>query len=344
MKTPKKEFTRDQLIKYKKKVSALISKFKHSVPELSCQLIEKEFFYILKDITHCQLSGIKISNQSETSLILIDPLTKNKEINCNNVLLVSNNTKKFWNDLHSFLNENSHTNEFDHFNDLSARLNLTKNKMIEKLEDNDFIEIDINNIIQTNNKIPERILNLQFSEENRLLHKKLHNADLSVFIHKKKEKYLYNDKEIIAKVRGCRQRSLDKGFTCDLTFKNAKFLFKIDHCQLTGLPITKLTSNVESKTLCFSLDRINRFEGYNLSNILVIAQEANEIKGNLEKDNYTENLDNIRTILETTKSIMLKRHAHDTLENRIMPMSIDDIMKHYLSKRKNEKRCVFNIK
>lgn len=344
MKTPKKEFTRDQLIKYKKKVSALILKFKRSVPEFTCHLIEKEFFYILKDITHCQLSGIKISNQSEVSLILVDPLTKNKEINCNNVLLVSNNTKKFWVDLHSFLDENSHTTEFDHFNDLSARLNLTKNKMIAKLEDDDFIEIDINNIIQTNETIPERILNLQCAEEKRLLHKKLHNADLSVFIHPKEKKYLYNDKEIIAKVRGCRQRSLDKGFTCDLTFKNAKFLFKIDHCQLTGLPITKFTSNVESKSLCFSLDRINRFEGYNLSNILVIAQEANEIKSYLERENYTENLDNIRTILETTKSIMLKRHSHDALENRVTPMSIDDIMKHYLSKRKNEKRCVFNIK
>lgn len=344
MKNTEKEFTREELLKYKKELSSIIGSFKRSVPELKVDIIEKEVFSIFKSLTHCQLTGLPLSHRNELSLVIIDPLEIKKEININNVLFISNNIKKFWNDLHSFLLSDTNSQEHNFYKDLLTRLTFVKNTIQEKSKVKNFCEIDLEKIINTNKTIPERILNLQCAEETRLLHKKLHNADLSVFVHPKEKKYLYNDKEIIAKVRGCRQRSLDKGFTCDLTFKNAKFLFKIDHCQLTGLPITKFTSNVESKSLCFSLDRINRFEGYNLSNILVIAQEANEIKSYLERENYTENVDTIRYILEKTKSTMLKRHSYDALENRVTPMSIDDIMKHYLSKRKNEKRCVFNIK
>lgn len=344
MKNTEKEFTREELLKYKKELSSIIGKLKRSVPELKVDIIEKEVFSVFKSITHCQLTGLPLAHRNECSLIIIDPLETKKEININNVLFISNNIKKFWNDLHSFLLSDTNSQEHKFYKDLLTRLTFVKNTIQQKSQIKNFYEIDLEKIIETNKTIPERILNLQTCDKKRSLHLQKPHKDLSVFIRPKEKPYLYNDKEIIAKVRGCRQRSLDKGFTCNLTFKNAKFLFKIDHCQLTGLPITKLTSSVESKSLCFSLDRINRFEGYNLSNILVIAQEANEIKGHLEKNNYTESLDNIRTILETTKSIMLKRHSHDTLDNRINPMSIDDIMKHYLSKRKNEKRCVFNIK
>lgn len=151
----------------------------------------------------------------------------------------------------------------------------------------------------------------------------------------------YSDRAILRKIEMCKERSKSKGFTSDLTFENSKHLFSVTHCQLTGLPLVKATKTQEDNPFGFSIDRINRFEGYNVSNLLIVAHEVNKIKSKLEWSNYTESVENLREILTQAKDMMLKRHSHDNLHNRKKPLPIDTIIENYLAKSENYKKFVF---
>lgn len=332
---------RNTLNKNKKELNSLIGSLKRLEPLLNIQIINSEIFTVLKTLSSCQISGLPLNKISETSIVLLDPLLSLKDININNVLFVSNETKELWLEVHSFILKEENKDSFEYFKELKNRIQFVKEHIRNKSKSNSFVETNIDLIIQKSLTIPERILMLDPINIKNARDKYV-PTDLSIFIKTKPKKPWFTTKQKLFKINNCKKYSAEKGLTCNLNLKNSSHLFDITHCQLTGLPLVRGEKD-QAADLCYTFDRINRFEGYIDSNILVMAREANDIKGKLEKDNYSEDIEKIREILIETKQQMLKKYSNYKTYDRVKPMKIKNIIKQYLSKDPFEKRFDFTL-
>lgn len=321
--------------KLRTSIRVIMAQMKRRYPELAVDIIEKEVVSRLTDLTCCEVTGFKIEHLEGVQLIPINPYAKDT-VNINQVLVVHQQTWECWKELHKIIKE---TPDFINVDDYAAQLSLVQKTIRTKSNPSNLSPepMVMEPLVNRSLILPERIINLQNREANLAAFSKP-ILDLSVHIRKKS---FYSPRAIQRKIASCKERSKEKGLTCDLTFENAQHLFYVTHCQLTGLPLVKSTKKQEDNPFGFSMDRINRFEGYNVSNLLIVAHEVNKIKSKLEWANYTESVDNLREILTQTKEIMLKRHAHDNLNNRRKPLPIDTIINNYLSKDENHKKFIF---
>lgn len=326
---------RKKSTKLRTSIRVIVAQMKRRYPDLVVDIIEKEVLARITDLNFCEVTGFKLNHLDGVQLMPIDPYTK-ETVNINQVLLVHQQTWECWKELHKIIKE---TPDFIKADDYAAQLSLVQKTIRTKSKPSNLSPepMAIEPLVSRSLIIPERIINLQNREANlEQFAKPL--VDLSAHVRKHS---FYSPRAIQRKIASCKERSKEKGLTCDLTFENAQHLFYVTHCQLTGLPLVKATKKQEDNPFGFSMDRINRFEGYNVSNLLIVAHEVNKIKSKLEWANYTESVENLREILTQTKEIMLKRHAHDNLHNRRKPLPIDTIINNYLSKDENHKKFVF---
>lgn len=330
------------LVKLTTNMRSLIGRVKRYYPNLTFDILEKEVIARLKAThlngqSYCEVTGLKFNDMGNVFLIPANPYTTDV-VSINQVLIVHQQTVNFWFELHKIMKESP---EFMDVNDTKSQLSLIHDTIRAKSKITSLTPevIDHMTLIERTLVTPERIIHIsQRLAEPSKNHTPLPVFKPSDFIRKAS---FYSDRAILRKIEMCKERSKSKGFTSDLTFENSKHLFNVTHCQLTGLPLVKATKTQEDNPFGFSIDRINRFEGYNVSNLLIVAHEVNKIKSKLEWSNYTESVDNLREILTQTKDMMLKRHSHDNLHNRQKPLPIDTIINNYLAKSENHKKFVF---
>ena len=331
------------LVKLSTNIRAFIGRVKRYYPNITFDILEKEVIARLKATKinghfYCELTGLKFNDIGCVFLIPVNPYTTDV-VSINQLLIVHQQTVNFWFELHKIMKT---TPEFLDINDIKAQLSLIHDTMRAKTKPANLTPdvIDIESIILRSLLTPERIVHIsQRLADTAKSHTPLPIFKPSDFVRKAS---FYSDRAILRKIDMCKERSKAKGFTSDLTFENSKHLFNVTHCQLTGLPLVKATKTQEDNPFGFSIDRINRFEGYNVSNMLIVAHEVNKIKSKLEWSNYTESVENLREILTQAKDMMLKRHSHDNLHNRKKPLPIDTIIENYLAKSENYKKFVFS--
>lgn len=330
------------LEKLNSNMRSMIGRVKRYYPTLTFDLLEKEVLARLKatelDGTfYCEVTGLKFNDMGNVFLIPVNPYTTDV-VSVNQVLIVHQQTVNFWFELHKMMKA---TPDFIDVNDIKAQLTLIHDTMRPTIKPKSLTPNPVNHDVLISRSLvtPERIVHIS----QRLIEPATPRTPLPVFKPSDfvRKASFYSDRAILRKIEMCKERSKSKGFTSDLTFENSKHLFSVTHCQLTGLPLVKATKTQEDNPFGFSIDRINRFEGYNLSNLLIVAHEVNKIKSKLEWSNYTESVENLREILTQAKDMMLKRHSHDNLHNRKKPLPIDTIIENYLTKSENYKKFVF---
>lgn len=336
--------SRQGLAKLTTNLRSLIGRVKRYYPQLTFDLTDREVLDRIHatasgEHSYCEVTGYKFNDMGNLFLIPINPHIKGI-VSINQILVVHQQTVNFWFELHKIIKD---TPEFMDVNDSQAQLVLVHDALRAKVKTTSLSPAAVNHalLIERSQVTPERIINLKHNQE---ASKDAPLAPLPVFKASNfvRKPCFYSDRAIQRKIDMCKERSTSKGFTSDLTFENTKHLFHVTHCQLTGLPLVKATKTQEDNPFGFSIDRINRFEGYNVSNMLIVAHEVNKIKSKLEWSNYTESVENLREILTKTKDIMLKRHAHDNLHNRQKPLPIDTIISNYLAKSENQKKFIFS--
>lgn len=330
------------LEKLNSNMRSMIGRVKRYYPTLTFDLLEKEVLARLKatevnGIFYCEVTGVKFNDMGNVYLIPINPYTTDV-VSVNQVLIVHQQAVNFWFELHKMMKA---TPEFIDVNNVKAQLVLIHDTMRPTTKPKNRTPDDVNHdvLIERSLVTPERIVHIS----QRLIEPVEARTPLPVFKPSDfvRKASFYSDRAILRKIEMCKERSKSKGLTSDLTFENSKHLFNVTHCQLTGLPLVKATKTQEDNPFGISIDRINRFEGYNVSNMLIVAHEVNKIKSKLEWSNYTESVENLREILTQAKDIMLKRHSHDNLHNRKKPLPIDTIIENYLAKSENYKQFVF---
>lgn len=336
--------SRQGLAKLTTNLRSLIGRVKRYYPQLTFDLTDREVLDRIHatasgEHSYCEVTGYKFNDMGNVFIIPINP-NATGIVSINQILVVHQQTVNFWFELHKIIKE---TPSFMDVNNSQAQLLLVHDALRAKVKESSLAPDAVNHtaLIERALVTPERIIHLKHNQE---APKDVPVAPLPVFKASNfvRKPCFYSDRAIQRKIDMCKERSTSKGFTSDLTFENTKHLFHVTHCQLTGLPLVKATKNQEDNPFGFSIDRINRFEGYNVSNMLIVAHEVNKIKSKLEWSNYTESVENLREILTKTKDIMLKRHAHDNLHNRQKPLPIDTIISNYLAKSENQKKFIFS--
>lgn len=332
--------SRQGLTRLSNNVRSIIGRVKRSYPQIKFDLLEREVLTRIKascldNIGYCEVTGFKFNDMGNVFIVPINPYSTDI-VSINQVLIVHQQTVNFWFELHKIMKESP---EFLDVNDIKSQLSLIHDTIRAKYKKTSLSADVINHtaLLERSLIIPERIVNLQ----NRLASSAVDTTPIFKVSNHVRKASFYSPRAILRKIEICKERSNSKGFTSDLTFENSKHLFNVTHCQLTGLALVKSTKTQEDNPFGFSIDRINRFEGYNVSNLLIVAHEVNKIKSKLEWSNYTESVENLRDILTQTKEIMLKRHSHDHLTNRRKPLSIDTIIDNYFNKAENHKKFIF---
>lgn len=150
---------------------------------------------------------------------------------------------------------------------------------------------------------------------------------------------LFTNKEIKSKISSMRKTSNKKGLTSNINKQNSKHLFEMEYCQISGMKLERVKSaksNCHDDTVnLFTFDRINRFEGYNIYNILVVCNEANKIKAFMEKHNYTESQDNLINIIKKVRDLIVMKYENDKnfSFDPTKAKSPEEIVNKYLNKK-----------
>lgn len=340
-----------------KRASDMLRKLSYSYPKIRHNIAPHEILKLVNKLDHCQISGkVFIDMERELYIVPVNPFEE-KVVNVDRIIIACRIAKKFYWNLQDFVRHNSDFT-FSEFLNSQARFQLSKQQTIEHYQKHDpsgvhsFVDIgNYDEIIslaekptskeKLNEKIkanpsPETINNLASIKPLRPIirtpsvpkaKKKKANSDT-----------LFSETIIRKKISVYHTRSKIKGFSSDLTYENSRDIFCRRYCQLTGMLLKKYDHVKFAPSDSFSIDRINRFEGYNRANILVMCHEANQIKAALEKFNYTENIKQLKEILEETKRRVFHKFKDDpNYQFRINKVkSVDEIIKEYLKKKKEQ--------
>lgn len=325
----------------------LIKKFEMLFPEFEHDLNIDDLVDKLDKIKYCQISGriFRSSNKSDIYIAPILPFNHKMLVTIERVAFICKDAKRFYRKIFEYIIENPNSENTEQFRDMKLIFNTTRNVAIEKNnnktknEQSDFTDepLDYEQLIakasiKTSNDLRRQNLSIirkEIEEPFKLVNSRFQNIEIDVF----------PESVIRFKIRRCQQRSLDKGLSCNMTFENTKDIFLATHCALTGMLLDKGPNNSEPKVNTFSIDRINRFEGYNIHNIMVLCHEANKIKGNLEKRNYSESIEQITNILQKTKKLVIEQHQRNPNLQFTKSKKINKIIADYESRKQKDDSC-----
>lgn len=340
----------------------IILRFEKNFPNLKNNLNGRDLSLRLNGVTHCEISGIPFSSLDRVYPVPIYILDENI-INANRIILVNRVIKLTYCEIYNYIEQNPHEINVSDFNKSNARFTLSKEQAFQIYKDNDiidpknlFIHENFDHIFERyETKTKQELININIlaSREKEIINNLDKKLDNSHFIlHRTNalpiapaKKVCFSKKQILSKIKRCHERSKSKGLTCDMTYENSKHLFEIEYCQITGMKLNK-SENKNGKNLpdTFTLDRINRFEGYNIHNIAVICHEANDIKGKLEKFNYTEDTQKIKKILEETRfRIQNKYKGNSSYGFKKKPVNLEKFFHRYTTMRKESRGPQFSI-
>lgn len=340
----------------------IILRFEKNFPNLKNNLNGRDLSLRLNGVTHCEISGIPFSSLDRVYPVPIYILDDNI-INANRIILVNRVVKITYCEIYNYIEQNPDEINISDFNKSHARFTLAKEKAFQVYKDDEIINPENLLIYENLDHIFERYdtktkqesinTNILASKEKEIinnLHKKLDNSHF--VLHRTNalpigttKKVGFSKKQILSKIKRCHERSKSKGLTCNMTYENSKHLFEIEYCQITGMKLNKSQcKNGKNLPDTFTLDRINRFEGYNIHNIAVICHEANDIKSKLEKFNYTEDLHAIKKILEEVRfRICNKYKGNSSYSFKKKTVNIDRFFNQYITMRKSSKSPQFSI-
>lgn len=344
-----------------KKAAEMLRKFSYTYPEIRCSIAPNEIVKLINQIEFCQISGKVFTNfEGRLYIVPVNPFEE-KVVNIDRIIITCRIAKKFYWTLQDFVKNSSDFNVQEFLNS-QARFQLAKQQTIAHYKEHDLAnEYDFVNIENY-----DEIISLAEKETKReILNKKIKENQSTEIINnlnepkvlrpiiktplptkKKKSDKLFSETIIRKKISVYHVRSKRKGLSSDLTYENSHNIFSRRYCQLTGMVLKKYDNVEFAHADSFSIDRLNRFEGYNLANILVMCHEANQIKASLEKFNYTEDIKQLKEILEETKRRVINKFKNNSTykfrTNKVK--SVDDIIKEYLDKKKEQKvnRFVLN--
>lgn len=344
-----------------KKAAEMLRKFSYTYPQIRCSIQPNEIVKLINKIEFCQISGKVFPNfEGRLYIVPVNPFEE-KVVNIDRIIITCRIAKKFYWTLQDFVKYSSDFN-IDEFLSSQARFQVAKQQTIAHYKEHnlaneyDFVNIEnYDEIISlaekptSREKLNEQIKANPSSEtiNNLASIKPLRPIIKTPSVPKGKKKKassdtLFSETIIRKKISVYHTRSKIKGFSSDLTYENSRDIFCRRYCQLTGMLLKKYDHVKFAPSDSFSIDRINRFEGYNRANILVMCHEANQIKAALEKFNYTENIKQLKEILEETKRRVFHKFKDDpNYQFRINKVkSVDEIIKEYLKKKKNKQLIV----
>lgn len=297
----------------------------------------------ISGVTHCEVSGVSFSNPALIRLVPLNPFN-NKSLSIYRIAVVSHHVLNAFKDIYLYVQQHSATTNFDTFINTLQYFEIAKNATLKRfihkkdvhivpkaLLDYAFLLKDFDNV-STKEAVKNSIDNKNAVVLNNLNERSLLLSKPIYFSKRSKE----------VKLAHLKERSLNKGLNFNLTLENAEYLFNIRYCQLTGMLLTKRKPGLDLPHY-YSIDRINRFEGYTLANSLVLCHEANQIKGKLERFNYTESIENLRYILSETKHRVLNKYQHDNTVcfDEQKAISIDEIIQHYTTLKQQQTHTRF---
>ena len=316
-----------------------------------------ERLLILNNIYHCEITGIKFESLNDIFFIPTKPF-ENVKVGAYQTALVCEEAYIFYRNLYNYIIEHPELQNIEKYKTTLLRFQLTKDNVltnsekekIEVLEHSYLFSIFdmktkreklkdaiknsnspvINNLSPVENKkiiSEQKIKNFKNPKEmpGRL-------AKISVEEKERDKISLFLVKQVYYKLSTFRKISEEKGFTCNMNYNNSKHFFEVKHCQLTGMTLTKNDFSGPANRNSFSIDRINRFEGYNTNNVIVMCHFANQMKGHFEQFNYSKDVNELKEILERTKDYVLNYYKNKKkspfVESKVIP--IDTIIQNYI--------------
>lgn len=100
--------------------------------------------------------------------------------------------------------------------------------------------------------------------------------------------YQFNVKYSKEKVGFLRKRANKKEIEFNLDFNDLFRMNNIQRCELTGIKLTKSTSNGALKFNASTLDRVDHNKGYVKGNVIVMCHAANKLKARFEDPNHSD--------------------------------------------------------
>lgn len=327
----------------------IIQRFESLFPELKHNLTADDIVSKLNDIQHCQISGLLL-NKHKTYLIPLIPFEYNLLFTIERVAFVCKEVKVFFRSVFEYIIQNPDIKDCENFKNMNLIFKTTANSVKERYinHPNNSLFLNIDNYDELLKKAYTKTSDdLRRYNIQNIQNKSQNNFELipSQKISKKREfiSQVFPESIIKYKIRKCAERSHIKGLTCNMNMENTVDIFSRTHCALTGVFLDKGPNNSVPLPNTFSIDRINRFEGYNIHNIMVICHEANKIKGNLERNNYSEDPAEIKRILQETKKLFFKEYKNNPDYQFKKCVKINQIVSEYIKHKTEDKmlRCAF---
>lgn len=337
-----------------------LNKLEHDYPELNIffNADDANERLLLNNVYHCEVTGIKFESLNKIFFIPTKPF-ENVKVGVYQTALVCKEAYDFYHNLYSYIVNNPELKDIENYKNTLLRFELTKENVLKSTE-KETIEIvehsrlfSIFDMKTKREKLKEAIKNSNAPAINNLSPVKDNNvineqriqtfrnaknmpgrlAKKSVEEKERNKQSLFLIKQVYYKLSTFRKISGEKGLTCNMNYNNSKHFFDVKHCQLTGMVLTKNDFSGTANYNSFSIDRLNRFEGYNTNNIIVMCHFANQMKGRFEKFNYSKDVNELKEILEKTKDYVLNyykdRKNSPFVESKVVP--IDTIIQNYIN-------------
>lgn len=324
--------------------NSTLNRFEKRYPDKIHCLTKENLAERIMNIQHCEMTGIKFNSKKRIYPICINPF-EDRIIGINQIALVIRAYRGQYFEICNHISDNIESPKMKAYIESDMRFQLAKNLTIKSLEDmHQPFEIgehpDISEFIAKNKiKNSREIMLMNINN----LSEKSNNGYTKNYVKMDEPVAQFSEQLIRHKIQRCIQKSKMKGLTSDITFENSAHLFHRHHCQLTGMRLQKSGYTKDNqKPETFTLDRINRFEGYNVSNMIVLCYAANQMKSKLEQFNYSEDIDKIIEILETIKTQIYQKYEGKKHFKRKNVRPIEEILENYIkSKNEPKKRCYF---
>lgn len=324
----------------------IIQRFeKHHPGKHHCLTIEN-IAQRISDLNFCEITGLKFTRKKNIYPICINPFEE-RIIGANQIALVVRDYRTKYFKICNHISDNIGSPEMKSYIDSDMRFQLAKELSIKYLQSKtQSLEFGhhphISELIQKS-KIKNSKEIMLMNIKNPVVKNSIETSYQKFYSKEIKPFDEFSEDLVRHKIQRCIQKSHMKGLTSDITFENSTLLFHRHHCQLTGMRLKKLghTKDTQSPNT-FTIDRINRFEGYNISNMIVLCYAANQMKSKLEKFNYSEDIDNIIEFLETIKKQIYKTYKGKFEFKLKKALPVEKILENYIkSKNEPQKRCHF---
>jgi hypothetical protein len=344
----------------RKRVKEITSVLRQSLPSALIYMSELEISNRTENVEFCEISGLAFQDEKDIFFVPVDPFSDNKVINIYNIAIVCREAYRFYKKICQYILENPDFPNIDDYKKSHLRFQLTKENVLKDNLEKEKIEIvdysflfanigmksskeRIKDVIANSMNMPV-INNLQPPKPKKPIKRNVPALNAKPKKAKSKEEF-YSERTIKRRISDFQERSIAKGFTCNMTFENSKHLFEIKHCQLTGMELKRCKKSKHALPNSFTIDRLNRFEGYTVANTIVMCYEANQIKSDLERYNYTENLSQLIRILNETKRRVLNKYK-DNSEYKFKTSKLKEpsiIIEVYKDKKKKQLENRFHI-